>query len=336
MRFLLWLPGIAVLCAAQESADFRVSVDLVPVTSAVTARDGHAVLDMRAEEFVLLDNGKPRPVQYLWRELDAPLTVGLVVDISGSQSMFLREHRRTIAQFLEQVLRPQDQAFLVGVGPAVKLATDLTHSVKDLRAGVERLDPRVLFNPRSLSEQDDLGEQCMEDPPARAAGLRLPPGLVLPNWRCGGTLLWNGIYSSARLKTKPVSGRKALVVLTDGLDTGHGLGTHTLSDAIEAAQGADTVVYTIHYAAHLPAILRLGSGIGLRRLSTQTGGRAFEDPKGNPSEIFTEIERELRSLYVLAFSTPEKERDGKFHKLEVKSKRSGVTVRARKGYLAVP
>jgi VWFA-related protein len=336
MRFLLWLLSAALLCSAQESVDFRVSVDLVPVTSAVTARDGHAVLDMRVEEFVLLDNGKPRKVQYLWRELDAPLTVGLVVDISGSQSQFLREHRRTIAQFLEQVLRPQDQAFLVGVGPAVKLAHDLTHSVKDLRRGVERLDPRVLFNPRTLSEEDDLGDQCMAAPPSRATQLRLPPGLILPNWWCGGTLLWNGVFSSAALKTKSVSGRKALVVLTDGLDTGHGEGTHTLNDAIEAAQGADTVVYTIHYASLLPVLMRLGSGSGLRRLSAQTGGRAFEDPKGNPSEIFAEIERELRSLYVLAFSAPENERDGKFHRLEVKSKRSGVTVRARKGYLAVP
>ena len=336
MRFPLWLLATVLLCTAQESADFRVSVDLVPVTCAVTGHDGQAILDMRAEEFVLLDNGKPRPVQYLWHELDAPLTVGLVVDISGSQSQFVREHRQTIAQFLQQVLRPQDQAFMVAVGPGVKLASGLTSSVPDLRAAVERLDPRVMFNPRALARYEDLGDQCMEPPPGYIVGRRLPPGLIMTNWWCGGTLLWNGIYSSARLETKSVSGRKALVVLTDGLDTGHGLGTHTLNDAIEAAQGADTVVYTIHYAAELPAMMRLGSGNRLRRLATQTGGRAFEDPKGNPSEIFTEIERELRSLYVLAFAAPEKERDGKFHKLEVKSKRSGVTVRARKGYQAVP
>jgi VWFA-related protein len=336
MRFPLWLLGAVLVCSAQESADFRVSVDLVPVTTAVTARDGRPILDMRAEDFVLLDDGKPRTLQYVWRELDAPLTVGLVVDISGSQSQFLREHRRTIAQFLEQVLRPQDQAFLVGVGPGVKLATDLTHSVKDLRAGVQRLDPRNLFNPRTLSAADDLGDQCMADPPAYLAGRRLPAGTIFPNWFCGGTLLWNGVYSSARLKTKAISGRKALVVLTDGLDTGHGEGTHTLNDAIESAQSADTVVYTIHYAAHLPLLMRLGSATGLRRLATQSGGRAFEDPKGDPSEIFSEIEHELRSLYVLAFSTPEKDRDGKFHKLEVKAKRSGVIVRARKGYQAVP
>jgi VWFA-related protein len=336
MRFPACLLGTVLLCAAQESADFRVSVDLVPVTCAVTSKDGQPVLDMQAEDFVLLDNGKPRPLQYLWRELDAPLTVGLVVDISGSQSQFLRQHRRTIAQFLEQVLRPQDQAFMVAVGPGVKLAAGLTNSYRDLRAAVERLDPRLLFNPRNLSDDDDLGDQCQAEPPHLPAGFRFPAGIILPKWYCGGTLLWNGVYSSARLKTKSVSGRKALVVLTDGLDTGHGDGTHTLSDAIEAAQGADTVVYTIHYAAHLPAILRLSSGIGLRRLSTQTGGRAFEDPKGDPSEIFTLIERDLRSLYVLAFSTPEKERDGKFHRLEVKSKRRGLTVRARKGYQAVP
>src|SRR5437868_2934489 len=177
----------------------------------------------------------------------------------------------------------------------------------------------------------------MEDPPARMGGLRLPRGILnLPNWWCGGTLLWTGIYSSAHVKTKSISGRKALVVLTDGLDTGHGQGTHTLNDAIEASQSADTVVYTIHYSANLPRMMRLGSGKGLHRRSEQTGGRAFEDPKGDPTEIFAEIERELRSLYVLGFTPPDTERDGKYHRLEVKSKRSAVTIRARKGYIAAP
>src|SRR5437868_4173348 len=106
MRFTLCLFIAVLICTAQESVDFRVSTNLVPVTCSVTGRNGQPVLDMRAEDFVLLDNGKPRPIQYLWREESVPLTIGLVVDISGSQAGFIGEHRQTIIKFLRQILRP--------------------------------------------------------------------------------------------------------------------------------------------------------------------------------------------------------------------------------------
>jgi len=293
---------------------------------------------MRPEDFVLLDNGKPRPVQYLWREDDVPLTIGLVVDISGSQASLIGEHRQTVAKFLGQVLRPQDQGFLVAVGSGVKLVADITPSIQDLRSGLERLDPSELFDPGHASQQTDFGEPCRSSP---ARHMRLA---VSSNWWCG-TLLWNGLYSSVHLKTKPAHGRKALIVLTDGFDAGS---TRGLADVLEAAQSADTAVYTIYYAPiALPRrrswLYREARRRGeksaqarLRRLAEETGGRAFNDPEGDPFKIFDALERDLRNQYVLAFTMPEAVRDGRFHKLEVKSKRAGVTVRARKGYQPLP
>jgi Ca-activated chloride channel family protein len=251
-----------------------------------------------------------------------PLTIGLIVDVSGSQRKFVEEHKRTMAQFLAQVLRPTDQGFLVAVSGDVKLVVDLTHSVGDLSKGVELLSTFPLVGKQ-------LGEPC----PTRRVQIR---GRDVQISRCGGTALWNGVYSSAKLKMKSVDGRKALIVLTDGWDTGS---THTLADAIEAAESADTLVYTIRYSM-LPTVLVPGPNLKsrsmLRRISNETGGREYGSPKEGPGEIFAQIETELRNLYVLGFTVPESARDGKFHKLEVKSKRTGVTARSRSGYMAIP
>src|SRR5437868_3580108 len=111
-----WSLGTALVCVAQSTSDFQASVNLVAVTSTVTGKDGRPVTDMRAEEFLLLEDGRPQPLRYLWREVDLPLTIGLIVDVSGTQAPVIVQHRRTIARFLEQVIRPQDQAFLVAVG----------------------------------------------------------------------------------------------------------------------------------------------------------------------------------------------------------------------------
>src|SRR5215831_19152070 len=99
MRFLLLLAGV-VICGAQEKSNFSVSVDLVPITCSITDRTGQAIPDMSMSEFMVMDNGKSQPVRYLWREADAGLTIGLIVDVSGSQSRFVKEHRQTMSQFL--------------------------------------------------------------------------------------------------------------------------------------------------------------------------------------------------------------------------------------------
>jgi VWFA-related protein len=132
-RFLLLA---AVLCQAQTPGTIRVSVNLVTVACSVSDRNGAPVNSLRREDFSLLDDGKPRDIQYFWQESDLPLTVGLIADVSGSEIGVIRKHREMITQFLAQVIGPRDRAFIVTVGREVKLLRDLTASIDDLRSGV--------------------------------------------------------------------------------------------------------------------------------------------------------------------------------------------------------
>jgi len=309
MRRILFF-AVALVCCAQEPPDIKVDVGLVTVATSVSNREGAPVKNLRREDFELLDDGKPREVQYFWQETDLPLTIGLIADVSGSQMGEISKHREDLTRFLAQVMSPRDRAFLVTVGGQVKLVTDLTSSIEELSAGVDGIELR-----RGAGTQ--LGEPC---------GRRR---------RGCGTPLWDGIFAAARLKMRPLSGRKALIVLSDGLDAGS---SRNLTDAIEAAQSADTLVYTIRsfgMIARFSPMTRIRATVSnpMRRLSAETGGKAFSSPP-DPTAIFAEIADDLRNLYVLGFTPPEAARDGKFHKLEVKIPKTGGTIRARKGYTA--
>jgi len=299
---------------AQHPPSIKVDVDLVTVACSVMDRDGALVSKLGVDDFVLTDNGAPQQIKQLWRDVDLPLTVGLIVDVSGSQMGLVNKHKRTMTEFLSKVLGPDDRAFLVTVGPDVRLVTDFTNSVDELQRGVDSIDTR-----QSAGVQ--LGDPC------RDGRHRFQRG-------CGGTALWNAVWASSRLKMKGQPGRKALIIVSDGMDTGS---KHHLGDAIEAAQGADTIVYAIKYVSPMVAIsptmaVLTAFSHGMKRLSEETGGEQFGSPHGGPGEIFAKIEQELRSQYVIAFSPAENVHDGKYHKLVVKTKRADWRVRARKGY----
>jgi len=305
--------GCAMLHA--QKADIRVDVGLVTVTCAVADRNGVPAKNLTADDFELHDNGRLQKIDQLWQENDLPLTVGLIVDVSGSQSAFIDQHRRTAGQFLTQVIRPQDRAFIVTVGTDVKLLADLTASPEEMRRGLSLMD---MFQHAGAQ----FGESCEATIPLRG---------------CGGTALWNGVYAAAGQKMRWVHGRKALIILSDGLDTGS---PHSLSDTVESVQESATVVYAIKYVDHdlTPAQAGLSSRRaytrGLERLTDETGGYTFPDPQDKLTEIFSKIEQDLRSQYVLGFTPPPEARDGRFHKLEVKMTRPDLSVRARVGYYA--
>lgn len=311
---------LPILCAAAvlngQKADIRVDVGLVTITCAVTDKNGAPAKHLAPSDFIIHDNGREQKVEHLWQETDLPLTIGLIVDVSGSQSTFIDEHRQTVAKFLQQVLGPKDRAFLVTVATEVKLLTDMTGSVEELRRGVDRIEGLQIYGAQ-------FGESCLQ---------------AVPLMGCGGTALWMGVYAAARQKMRWASGRKALIVLSDGFDTGS---PHSLGDAIESLQDASTVVYAIKFVD--PELTAAQAGLtsrrkeavrGLERLTDETGGYTFPNPEGNLDEIFSKIETDLRGQYVIGFTPPEEARDGRFHKLELKMTRSDLAVRARNGYYA--
>lgn len=303
---------------AQKPADIRVDVDLVTVAAFVEESTGAPVKGLRREDFTLRDNGQPREINSLWQE-DVPLTIGFVADVSGSQIGALRKHKETITTFLSQTLRPEDQAFIVTVDAEVRVVAELTNSIEKLRTGIDAIRlPRRGSSPAG----ERLGEPCRS-----SQGVRERRGRIL----CASAI-WDGVYYTSKLKMKSLPGRKALILLSDGFDAGS---YHSVNDAIEAAQSADTMVYGIRHLSILQKTsymtpIMLATHRGMQRLAEETGGQMLKDSK----ESFAEIETELRNLYVLGFVPPEQTRDGKFHKLEVKVNRPGATVRARKGYTA--
>lgn len=304
----------AVILIAQDKPDIRVDVDLVTVSCAVTDRNGAPARDLKAADFEIRDNGQARQIRNFWQEADLPLTVALVADVSGSQEGFVRSHRDALGQFLKQVIGPRDRAMVVDIANETRLLSGLTGAADDLDAAVARIGER------------DSGDVPTLGPPCRNSGVFRS---------CGGTALWHGLYYTAR-ELKAVTGRKAIVVLSDGMDTGSDI---SLTDLIETAQSADVVVYAIKYESamrfiSLSATIRQAASRGLERLSRETGGLTFPNPGKKTSDVFSRIETELRNMYVMAFTPPGEARDGKFHKLEVKTARRDVTVRARTGYWA--
>jgi VWFA-related protein len=344
-----WLKIAASVCAvpvfaqeaAQKDTTFSTDVKVVNVLATVRNGKGEIVRDLMKDAFALEEDMHPETIRYFTRETDLPLTLGLLVDVSQSQRRVLGDERRASTAFLNQVLREdKDRGFLIQFERDVELVKDLTSSRKDLEAGVNSLDAPELKRPG-----DNTGS---------SGGGGYPGG----GRRGGGTSLYDAVYLASDEVLKKQAGRKAVIVLSDGVDNAS---KTSLSGAIESAQRADTLVYSILFADDQeqqrpnfgPVFGGGGMGRGggrrggnripqesrpdgkkvLERLAKETGGTFFEVSKKHPLEdIFKQIDEELRSQYSLGY-TPEAGGSG-FRKIHVTVKPKGLLVQARDGYYA--
>lgn len=286
--------ALSASAGAQDPPAFRTGINLVTVPTVVTDQHGVHVAGLQRTDFRVLDNGEEREITGFWPASDVPLTLGIVVDASESQRTYIREHESAARQFLEHVLRPGERGFIV------RVARDVTLNWEGIRSAGGF---REVLLPAS---GQPLGEPC-----GQLAGRSL----------CGGTALWNAVYATARLKFGKTEGSKALVILSDGADTGS---THSLAEAIRECNRAGVNAYAI----------RTSSAPGLTQLAQQTGGADFEPPNGNFAPVFARIEADLRSRYILGFQAASGA-PGETHKIVVQVRRPGVVIRARTEY-AVP
>jgi VWFA-related protein len=299
---------IATALLSQDAPPFRSNVEIVVVSCAAVDENGVAVGDLTRDEFRVYDNEARRPIENFWRDADLPLTLGVLIDSSESQKEQLSEHRLTAGEVLQRILRPGGRTFVISVDEDVRLRMDLTGPSPDIRSRL------------AGSFGELFGEPCAKVP-SRIPGLGPVSG-------CGSSPLWNAIYDAARIKLQPLTGNKALLILTDGFDSGS---TRGWNEAADALNRADAALYAIQYQ----------SGLGgsfapdLYRLIRETGGTWFHAPKGEYGPIISRIETDLRRRYVLGFR-PEKLSGQRRHDVHIEVTRPGLTVRARKTYFEDP
>jgi VWFA-related protein len=327
-----------------QEPKISVDVQLVTVLATVQNKKGEIVNNLTKDDFVLQQDGHPQTIQFFKQEADLPLTLGLLVDTSLSQRTVLGQERSASYSFLDHVLREnKDQAFVIHFDHEVELLQDLTSSRKKLESSL------------ALIEEPD------RDSDSSSGGGRGSRG---HGFHGAGTLLYDAVYLASNEIMKKQQGRKALIILSDGVDRGS---KESIETAIESAQRADTLIYSIlfkgeeggggsgrpHFGGGMGGPYGGGGGPGggggghrsheeerpdgkkvLERMSQETGGHFFEVSKKQAvDQIYARIEQELRNQYSLAYYPEGADASPGYHKISLTTpKQKDLIVQAREGY----
>jgi VWFA-related protein len=297
------LLGLIGTAWSQDQPTFSADVNVVSIFATVRDKDGRIVRDLNADDFVLLEDGVRQKIRYFSQETNLPLTIGLLVDTSRSQTGVLQQERRASQAFLERVLRPdRDQAFVAHFDERVEILQGLTSSRAQLAEALQRL--------------------------------------AIPGHYA--TLIYSAVRECAEGVMRKQAGRKAFILLTDGVAFHD---ETSIGTAIEFAQRADTILYSIRFSdpikAYRPvraAILATAKEHGkaaLARMAKETGGETFEVSKRQSiDEIYKQVEDALRTQYSIGY-TPEKSGTaGGYRKIKLSAREWRFVVTTREGYYA--
>jgi VWFA-related protein len=295
-------------------ATFKASANVVSVFFNVKDKHGMLIPNQTKDDFEVAEDGKPQTIKYFTAESNLPLTLGILIDSSGSQRNVLDMEKEVGGAFLKQILTDKDEAFVIDFNVDASLMQDFTRDVHRLQNALDK----VKINTGVTS----IGPGMGGGPVPTAGAAR-------------GTVLYDAVYLSAHDMLAKEVGRKAMILLTDGEDEGSQL---KIKDAIEASQKADAIVYVL-----LCADRGFYGGIGLgytgegemRKMTEQTGGRVIN--VGNKfdklRDAFDQIATELRSQYNIGYTSTNTTMDGSYRKLEIKNKQN-YKIQARAGYYA--
>jgi VWFA-related protein len=301
-------PSTAKGAAPEEDQDIqtlKVRANLVNVY--FSARDkGGFITNLHKDDCAIQENKVVQPIKNFTQEKNLPLTIGILLDTSGSQMNVLPLEQEAGARFLKEVLHPKDEAFLISFDINVDMLADYTNSPAELRRAINK----ARINTGSGS------------------------GSVTGNGAARGTLLYDAVYLAAKEKLRQEAGRKILVMLTDGGDQGS---QETIKTSIEAAQKANAIIYVILIAdgGNFGTFGSFGAA-EMRRMASETGGRVID--VGNSGrkleEAFDQIQDELRTQYLLSYTPLNPKSDGTYRKLDLTCGK-GLNLQARKGYYAL-
>ncbi len=286
----------------------RVQTSLVNLFA--TVRDSHHALvpNLTKDDFHIFEDGQEQKVAFFSKEMNLPITLGLLIDTSGSEQHMLVAEEDAMSRFVHEVLRKKDMAMVLSFDTDVDLLADFTEDTAMLERAIRRAQINVPQNMGMIGQGP------------------------VPQRQVTSTALYDAIYLACGEKLATEAGRKALVIVTDAQDEGSKL---KIQDAIEAAQRADTVIHIILVAD--PAFSGFGyiGGSAAKKLAEETDGRVIEvRSEKKLVEAFQQISEELRSQYTLGYYPSNQMRDGGFRKIKVEGTRPGLKVLARRGYYA--
>ena len=292
--------------AAQEPPQqpIRVSVDLVNLFATVRDNKKRIVPELEQGDFKIYEDGMEQKITSFSRETNLPITMGLLLDTSGSIQNLLSAEQEAASRFLAQVMRPKDLVMVVSFDTDVDMLADFSSDLGQL----ERAIGRARINAPQSS---------------------VPVQGPFPTVARRSTAFYDAVYATCRDKLSGEAGRKSLVILTDAADYGSKV---RLEEALEVAQRTDTVIHIL-----LVSDYRFGGADwgAARKFSDETGGRVIEvRNEKHLKEAFDEISEELRTQYTLGYYSSNSARDGKFRKLRIEATKPDMKVLARKGYYA--
>jgi VWFA-related protein len=302
----------------ESVATFKLEVNLVDVFFTVKAKDGTLVPHLTKDDCTISEDKAPQKLKSFVAETQQPITLGILLDTSGSQQRVLPLEQDVGGQFLQRVLRQKDEAFVLSFDVNVDLMQDYTNSARLLTRALDK------------AEINTAGGNGAAGIPGAGGGT--VPTIGAPK----GTVLYDAVYLASNEKLNQETGRKAMILLTDGEDEGS---NHKIQDAIAAAQKSNVLVYCI-----LIADRGFYGGFGysgysaMSKLTSETGGRLI-DVGNNGKKLeaaFQQIEDELRTEYVASYTPTNTKLDGTFRRLGVECRGDGMKVQVRKGYYATP
>ena len=291
----------------QQVPTIKTEVGLVNVFATVRDKNKHIIPTLKKEDFRIFENDQEQKIAFFTAEKTLPVTLGLLIDTSGSEQNRLPAEQEAATRFLNRVLRKGDEAMVISFDVDVDLLSDFTED----RAQLDRAIRSARINAPMVS----MTNPGPLPPESRTRGLR-------------GTAFYDAIWVACGEKLTTEAGRKALVIITDADDQGSRV---RVEEAIEAAQRTNTVVHIL--LVHDP-------GYGWRpdvghKIADATGGRVIEvSSEKHLQEAFDQISEELRSEYTIGYYATNSAHDGTFRKIKVETTDKDLKVLARKGYYA--
>jgi VWFA-related protein len=283
----------------------KAEVNLVNLFATVRDKNKRVITDLQKDDFKVFEDGHEEQIAFFSHEVTMPITLGLLLDTSGSEQYMLPAIQDAGARFLRRVMRKGDESMIISFDTDVDLLADFT----DDKSILDRAIRKARINTPG-------GGYIAGNPGPVASG------------NTTGTALYDAIYLACGDKLNGEAGRKAIIIVTDAQDEGSKV---KIEEAIEAAQRTDTVIHVL--VVYDP---RYGGNVGAaHKLADETGGRVIVvNNEKKLEEAFDQISEELRSQYTLGYYPANSAKDGKFRKIRVDVANHDFKVLARKGYYA--